>query len=108
MVNRAKWRESLIQCYDIIGGKHALGKLRQEQFVNHTRMGDPDPTLGLPGRMGRHNKPTPHTLRPQRQIRAVVERALSRSLGGPGADREAVSGEPGSQRASRSDSHDHA
>ncbi len=64
-----------IQRHDITGSKRALGELRQEQFVDHTRTGDTNPTLGGPGLMRRHDEPTPHALRSQRQVRAVVERA---------------------------------
>ena len=64
-----------IQRDDVTGSEPALGELRHEQFVDHTRTGDPDPTFGSPGRMGRHDEPTPHALRPQRQVRTVVERA---------------------------------
>jgi hypothetical protein len=49
------------------------GSFAREQFVDNTRTGDPDPTLGSPGRVRRHYEPTPHSLWSQRQIRAIVE-----------------------------------
>jgi len=64
-----------IQRHDKGLGERALGEIRQEQFVDDARAGDADPTLGCPGRMSRHDEPTSHALRPQGQIRAVVEGA---------------------------------
>src|SRR5207244_13185388 len=42
-----------IQRHHIPGGTRALGKLRQEQLVNHPRTGDPTPPLGSLGPLGR-------------------------------------------------------
>ena len=62
-----------IQRHDITGRQRVLRQGRQEEFINDARTGDADPTLGCPGGMRCHNEPTPHPLRPQRQVRTVVE-----------------------------------
>jgi hypothetical protein len=62
-----------IQRHDITGSKRALGELCHEEFIDHTRTGDPYSTLGDPSRMRCHDDAAPHPLRPQRQIRTVVE-----------------------------------
>jgi len=68
-----------IQRHDITSHERALGELCHKQFVDHTQTGDPDPTLG--GLMRCYDEPTPHAIRSQRQIRAVIERAHHPAFG---------------------------
>jgi hypothetical protein len=64
-----------IQRQHIGSRKGALRHIGQEEFVDHAGAGHADPTLGCPGRMGRHDDPAPHALWPQRKIRTVREGA---------------------------------
>src|SRR6266851_2915020 len=64
-----------VECYDISRGEGALGKMRQEEFIDNPGAGDTDSTLGCPGRMSRDDNAAPLACFAQELVWTVVERA---------------------------------
>src|SRR5258708_24646852 len=60
---------------DIGSGESALGKIREEEFIDDTRAGDTDWALPRVRRMGCHHHAAALSRWPHRHIRTIVERA---------------------------------
>ena len=69
-----------VECHDISRGESALGKIRQEEFIDNPGAGDTDSTLGCPGRMGRDDDADPLACFVQELFRTVVEGAADSTL----------------------------
>ena len=64
-----------VERHHISSGEGALGKIRQEEFIDEASTRDPDPTLDGPRRMGRDDDADLLACFAQALVRAVVERA---------------------------------